>query len=135
MTHPVRPPAGQRHDDAFHWRALRGLAPYLWPAAAPRTRARVVLALGLLASAKCATVYVPLLYRRMVDMFADPTRLPLELPLALMFSYGCLRVMQIVFAELRDAVFAKVAQGAIRDVAFSTFRHLHGLALRFHLDR
>ena len=135
MAHPVRPPADHRHDDAFHWRALRGLVPYLWPAAAPRTRARVVLALGLLASAKLATVYVPLLYRRMVDMFADPTRLPLELPLALMFSYGSLRVMQIVFAELRDAVFAKVAQGAIRDVALSTFRHLHGLALRFHLDR
>ena len=135
MAHPLRPSAEHRSDDSFQWRALRGLMPYLWPIAAPRTRVRVLVALGLLASAKCATVYVPLLYRRMVDMFADPTRLPLELPLALMLAYGGLRVMQIVFAELRDAVFAKVAQGAIRDVALSTFRHLHGLALRFHLDR
>ena len=135
MAHPQRPRRDHRPDDTFQWRALRGLIPYLWPAAAPRTRVRVVLALGLLASAKCATVYVPLLYRRMVDMFADPTRLPLELPLALMLAYGGLRVMQIVFAELRDAVFAKVAQGAIRDVALSTFRHLHSLALRFHLER
>ena len=135
MAHSLRPPADQRSDDSFQWRALRGLTPYLWPAAAPRTRLRVVLALGLLASAKGATVYVPLLYRRMVDMFADPTRLPLDLPIALMLAYGGLRVMQIVFAELRDAVFAKVAQGAIRDVALSTFRHLHSLALRFHLDR
>lgn len=135
MAHPLRPSAEHRSEDSFQWRALRGLMPYLWPVAAPRTRVRVLVALGLLASAKCATVYVPLLYRRMVDMFADPTRLPLELPLALMLAYGGLRVMQIVFAELRDAVFAKVAQGAIRDVALSTFRHLHGLALRFHLDR
>ncbi len=135
MAHPLRPSAEHRSEDSFQWRALRGLMPYLWPVAAPRTRMRVLVALGLLASAKCATVYVPLLYRRMVDMFADPTRLPLELPLALMLAYGGLRVMQIVFAELRDAVFAKVAQGAIRDVALSTFRHLHGLALRFHLDR
>ena len=135
MAHPLRPSAEHRSEDSFQWRALRGLMPYLWPIAAPRTRVRVLVALGLLASAKCATVYVPLLYRRMVDMFADPTRLPLELPLALMLAYGGLRVMQIVFAELRDAVFAKVAQGAIRDVALSTFRHLHGLALRFHLDR
>ena len=135
MAHPLRPSAEHRSEDSFQWRALRGLMPYLWPVGAPRTRVRVLVALGLLASAKCATVYVPLLYRRMVDMFADPTRLPLELPLALMLAYGGLRVMQIVFAELRDAVFAKVAQGAIRDVALSTFRHLHGLALRFHLDR
>ena len=135
MAHPARAPADQRHEDAFQWRALRGLIPYLWPVAAPSTRARVVLALALLASAKLATVYVPLLYRRMVDMFADPSRLPLELPLALMIAYGSLRVMQIIFAELRDAVFANVAQGAIRAVALGTFRHLHSLALGFHLDR
>ena len=135
MAHPARAPADRRHEDAFQWRALRGLIPYLWPVAAPSTRARVVLALALLASAKLATVYVPLLYRRMVDMFADPSRLPLELPLALMIAYGSLRVMQIIFAELRDAVFANVAQGAIRAVALGTFRHLHSLALGFHLDR
>jgi ATP-binding cassette, subfamily B, heavy metal transporter len=135
MAHSLQTPAAQSADDSFEWRALQKLMPYLWPAKAPRTRLRVMLALGLLASAKCATVYVPLLYRRMVDMFADPSRLPLELPIALMLAYGGLRVMQIVFAELRDAVFAKVAQGAIRDLALNTFRHLHSLALRFHLDR
>jgi len=135
MSPSIRPSAGPARDGAFHWRALRGLTPYLWPANAPRTRARVLLALALLASAKLATVYVPLLYRRMVDMLADQSRLPLELPLALLVGYGGLRVMQIVFAELRDAVFAKVAQAAIRDVALTTFRHLHALALRFHLDR
>jgi ABC-type transport system involved in Fe-S cluster assembly fused permease/ATPase subunit len=135
VQYPMRPSTATDRDDAFHWRALRALAPYLWPSHAPRTRARVLLALLLLASAKGATVYVPLLYRRMVDMLADPARLPLELPLALLVAYGGLRVMQIVFAELRDAVFAKVAQGAIRDVALTTFRHLHALALRFHLER
>ena len=135
MSAPVPPASGPPRPDAFHWRALRGLLPYLWPPAAPRTRARVLLALALLTGAKLATVYVPLLYRRMIDMFADPARLPLELPVALLLSYGSVRVMQIVFAELRDAVFAKVAQAAIRDVALTTFRHLHALSLRFHLDR
>ena len=135
MSPPVLPASDPPRPDAFHWRALRGLVPYLWPSAAPRIRARVLLALALLIGAKLATVYVPLLYRRMVDMFADPARLPVELPVALLLSYGSLRVMQIVFAELRDAVFAKVAQAAIRDVALTTFRHLHALSLRFHLDR
>ncbi len=135
MSSRLAPSSGSSRDDAFHWRAVRGLVPYLWPRSAPRTRARVLLALALLTGAKLATVYVPLLYRRMVDMFAEPARLPVELPLALLLSYGGLRVMQIVFAELRDAVFANVAQAAIRDVALTTFRHLHALSLRFHLDR
>ena len=135
MTGNMAKPAEQQSPGGLEWRALRFLAPYLWPAHAPRTRARVVVALALLAGAKLATVCVPLVFRRMVDLFASPDRLPLELPFALLAGYGALRVTQIAFAELRDAVFAKVAQGAIRDVALNTFRHLHALALRFHLDR
>ncbi|MCB1746233.1 MAG: ABC transporter ATP-binding protein/permease, partial [Gammaproteobacteria bacterium] len=99
------------------------------------TRVRVVVAMGFLALAKLATVWVPLLYRDLVDRLSDPAHLPLALPLALLLAYGGLRVLQITFAELRDWVFARVAQGAIRDVALQTFRHLHGLALRFHLER
>ena len=94
-----------------------------------------MIALALLACAKLATVVVPILYKGMVDRFSDPTQLPVQLPLALLLGYGLLRVMSIAFAELRDAVFAKVAQRAIRAVALSTFRHLHNLALRFHLER
>ena len=98
-------------------------------------RLRVVLALALLAAAKVATVYVPILLKKLVDLFADPANLPVVVPLGLVVGYGILRVATIAFAELRDAVFAKVAQRAIRTVALQTFRHLHALSLKFHLER
>ena len=132
---PRRSLSGRKRDERFEWRALVSLMPYLWPAGRTAMRARVVVALGFLALAKLATVTVPILYREMVDLFSDPARLPLELPIALLVAYGGLRVLQIAFAELRDWVFARVAQSAIREVALETFRHLHRLALRFHLDR
>jgi ATP-binding cassette subfamily B protein len=117
------------------WRALRDLAPHLWPPHNIGARLRVVLALALLAAAKVATVYVPILLKKLVDLFADPANLPVVVPLGLVVGYGILRVAAIAFAELRDAVFAKVAQRAIRTVALQTFRHLHGLSLKFHLER
>lgn len=135
MAETARTIAGRKRDPSFEWSALRDLAPHLWPAGQTSIKARVLLALAFLTCAKLATVYVPILYRDMVDLFSNPERLPLELPLALLVGYGVLRVMSIAFAELRDAVFAKVAQRAIRDVALRTFRHLHALALRFHLER
>jgi len=131
----MRTQSGRRRDGRFEWGALRALLPYLWPRGQTATRIRVVLAMAFLAAAKLATVYVPMLYKEMVDLFSDPDALPAVLPIALLIAYGGLRVMQIAFAELRDWVFARVAQRAIRDVALQTFRHLHRLALRFHLDR
>ena len=135
MAEVARTFAGRKREPSFEWGALRDLAPYLWPVGHTEIKLRVAVALFFLTCAKVATVYVPMLYKAMVDLFSDPARLPLELPLALLISYGLLRVMSIAFAELRDAVFAKVAQRAIRDVALKTFRHLHRLALRFHLER
>jgi ABC-type transport system involved in Fe-S cluster assembly fused permease/ATPase subunit len=125
----------EKTASGFEWSALRSLAPHLWPAADPSIRMRVVLALALLTAAKLANVYVPILLKEMVDLFSDPENLPVALPLGLLIGYGVLRVATIAFAELRDAVFAKVAQRAIRTVALQTFRHLHGLSLSFHLDR
>ncbi|HEU4616505.1 MAG TPA: ABC transporter ATP-binding protein/permease [Gammaproteobacteria bacterium] len=119
----------------FEWGALRTLAPYMWPAGSASLRLRVVVALAFLAGAKAATVYVPILFKRMVDLFSDPAHLPLVLPLGLLVAYGFARIASIAFAELRDAVFAKVAQRAIRQVALRTFRHLHALSLAFHLAR
>ncbi|MGR8949880.1 MAG: ABCB family ABC transporter ATP-binding protein/permease, partial [Gammaproteobacteria bacterium] len=74
-------------------------------------------------------------YKEMVDLFSTPSKALIELPIALLIGYGILRILTIAFAELRDAIFAKVGQRAIRNVALSTFRHLHKLSLRFHLDR
>jgi ABC-type transport system involved in Fe-S cluster assembly fused permease/ATPase subunit len=127
------PPQGDR--GGVEWRALRKLAPHLWPAGNLGVRFRVVFALLLLSGAKMATVYVPLLFKRLVDLFATPSNVPIVLPIGLVVGYGALRVAGIAFAELRDAVFAKVAQRAIRTVALQTFRHLHSLSLAFHLER
>ncbi|HVS25318.1 MAG TPA: ABC transporter ATP-binding protein/permease, partial [Gammaproteobacteria bacterium] len=125
----------EQRATGFEWGALRSLAPHLWPASNLGTRARVAGALALLTGAKLATVYVPILFKRMVDMFSDPQHLPVALPLAMIVAYGVLRITAIAFSELRDAVFAKVAQRAIRTVALRTFRHLHSLSLSFHLER
>ena len=119
----------------FEWHAVRALTPHLWPAGDLSIRLRVLLALALLTAAKLANVYVPFLFKRMVDLFTSPQSALVALPLALIAGYGVLRVAAIAFAEIRDAVFAKVAQRAIRGVSLRTFRHLHGLSLAFHLER
>ena len=103
-------------------------------------RARVVLALGCLVLAKVATVYIPFFYKGAVDALTlrpdgGSIDLALALPVGMIVAYGLARVLSLAFAELRDAVFAKVSQRAIRAAALSIFRHLHGLALRFHLER
>jgi ATP-binding cassette subfamily B protein len=115
---------------------LRSLLPYLWPAHDPRTKARVAAAMALLLLAKLATVAVPVIYGRIVDALAprDNTAL-LTVPLGLVVGYGVLRVGSAMFGELRDALFAKVQQRAVRAAARQTFAHLHALGLRFHLDR
>ncbi len=124
-----------RKTPGFEWGAIKSLAPYLWPAGSLELRLRVLLAVLFLIAAKLATVYVPILFKRMVDLFSGPENLAVTLPLALLVGYGLLRIASSAFAELRDAVFAKVAQRAIRKVALQTFRHLHALSLRFHLER
>ncbi len=115
--------------------ALRALAPHLWPKGQIEMRLRVVVAMVFLVAAKVAIVTVPLFYKEAVDALSSPAGLALVLPLGAILAYGAARVLSLAFAELRDAVFAKVAQRAIRSAALGIFRHLHGLALRFHLER
>lgn len=111
------------------WSTIRTLIPYLW-----EFKIRVVVALTLLLLAKLANVAVPLVLKHVVDSLNHPQPL-LVLPVALLASYGILRFSSTAFGELRDAVFAKVTQRAIRRVALRVFRHLHALSLRFHLER
>ncbi|MES2354203.1 MAG: ABC transporter ATP-binding protein/permease [Pseudomonadota bacterium] len=111
------------------WSTIKSLLPYLWD-----FRGRVVLALTCLFTAKLANVGVPLLLKEIVDAL-DPQKAPLVLPVFLLIGYGLLRLSSTLFGELRDVVFAKVAQRSIRNVALKTFRHLHALSLRFHLER
>ena len=99
-------------------------------------RARVSVAMLFLVAAKGATVLLPVVYGRAVDALAPKgAGAALAVPVALILGYGLLRVASSGFAELRDAVFAAVQQRATRRVALRTFRHLHALSLRYHLDR
>jgi len=88
-----------------------------------------------LIGAKAATVYVPFLYKEAVDLLSVTATPIVALPIGLLFAYGLARLLMVAFAQLRDAIFAKVAQRAIRTVALRTFEHLHRLSLRFHMDR
>jgi len=135
MADADRTHANRKQDGGFEWGALATLSRYLWPPGATGTKIRVVVALILLAAAKLANVYVPVIFRDAVDLLAGKTPAVIVLPVGLLVAYGLVRVLTIAFAELRDAVFAKVGQRAIRVVALETFRHLHALSLRFHLER
>ncbi|HUN44250.1 MAG TPA: ABC transporter ATP-binding protein/permease [Acetobacteraceae bacterium] len=111
------------------------LLPYLWPAGNPIARLRVVIAVLFLLLAKGASVVVPIIYGRIVDAIAPKHGGMLVLPVALVVAYGLTRIASSGFGELRDALFAPVQQRAVREMALHTFRHLHALSLRFHLDR
>ena len=117
------------------WAAFRTVLPLLWPKGAPAMRVRVVAAVLCLILAKVANFLVPMLFKQLVDVLSPKVAVAIALPLGLLLAYGLARVTTQVFSELRDGIFARVAQRAIRKVALDTFRHLHALSLRFHLDR
>ncbi len=122
-----KPPAGQPLPDLHVWQTLRLLFPYLW-----QYRARVVGALLCLVAAKLANVGVPLVFKEMIDGLSGEL---LALPVMLLALYGSLRFSNSFFTELREILFARVTQRAIRKVALEVFLHLHALSLRFHLER
>ena len=116
---------------------LGTLFPYLWD-----YKTRVVLALLFLVGAKAASVGVPLIMKALVDYLAPgklvdqaAVTVALVMPVALLLSYGLLRLATTAFTELREYVFAKVTQAAVHKAALQVFRHLHAMSLRFHLER
>ncbi len=124
-AHRSSSPEAPRGDLAV----IRRLLPYLW-----EYRGRVVLALAFLVTAKLANIGVPLVMKRIVDGLSGPKQM-LAVPAALLAAYALLRLSSTVFNELRDVVFVKVAQRAMRRIALEVFHHLHALSLRFHLER
>ncbi|MDX1434581.1 MAG: ABC transporter transmembrane domain-containing protein, partial [Gammaproteobacteria bacterium] len=115
---------------------LRTFLPYLWPRGEWGLRTRVLLAIAALVAAKVAVVYVPIFYRDAVDALdIGNASAALTLPVGVILAYGGARVLSLAFGELRDALFAKVGQRAMRTVALQVFRHLHSLSLGFHLSR
>jgi ABC-type transport system involved in Fe-S cluster assembly fused permease/ATPase subunit len=128
-SEPPPPPSASRND----WAAIKTLLPYLLA-----YKWRVILALAFLVGAKLANVGVPLVLKQLVDRLTispnDPPAL-LVLPIGLLVVYGLLRLSTTVFTELREFVFARVTQRAVRTIALKVFRHLHALSMRFHLNR
>jgi ATP-binding cassette subfamily B protein len=124
------PEPGARHD----WQVISRLLPYLW-----QFRGRVAIAMALLVAAKAANVMVPVSLKYIVDALdkslAQPPLQILLVPLGLVLAYGVLRFSAVFFGELRDAVFARVAERSLSAISLTVFRHLHQLDLSFHLDR
>jgi len=124
-------PEGPRND----LETIRTLLPYLWPPGEWGLRARVLIAMVFLVAAKGANVVVPIFLKLAVDTLGGEGNQAVVLPLAVILAYGLARVLSQAFGEIRDAVFTRVAQRAIRLAGLRTFRHLHRLSLRFHLER
>ena len=119
-------------------RTLTTLLPYLWPTGRSDLRARVIVALICLVLAKATNVIVPLLLGDAVDDLSNlqtEKDLWLGIPLAIILAYGLFRLSTLAFNQLRDALFARVAQHAVRTLARQVFDHLHALSIRFHLSR
>jgi len=124
-AHSNTPPPTDRDD----LKTLKTLLPYLWS-----FKWRVLFALSCLVSAKIAGVITPLFLKDIVDQLSIPATL-LAVPVLALVGYGFARLVSSVLGELRDAIFARVIQGAVRSVARSVFAHLFRLSLRFHLER
>ncbi|MEM9550852.1 MAG: ABC transporter ATP-binding protein/permease [Pseudomonadota bacterium] len=117
-------------------RTIRRVIPYLWPDGETWVKRRVVLALVTLVLAKLVSVYVPVLYKGAVDGLAAEGVPMLGLgAVGLTVAYGCARLMNVGFQQLRDVLFAPVGQRALRALARQTFTHIHGLSMRYHITR
>lgn len=133
MRRPSRipePASATPENPATDWRALRRLLPYL-----SEFPGRVAIALACLIAAKLAGVTLPLLLKHIVDALDGGQHAVLALPLGLLLGYGALRLANVLFGELRDVVFGRVAERAMRRAALGVFQHLHRLDLDFHLSR
>jgi len=126
-------PVGQHVKQRPDSETLKRLFPYLW-----QYKWRVMAALTFMVGAKLANVGVPLLLKELIDAMSFKPNDPMAVivvPVSLLLVYGVLRLSVSAFTELRELVFAKATQGAARQIALETFQHLHGLSLRFHLER
>ena len=147
MIHASNRPTEAPHTERKDLINLKRMLPFLWS-----YKGRVLIALASLMVAKMATVSVPLVLKEIVDSL-DATSLnaalsktsevssqlidkvPLELPLLLLLGYGALRLTNVLFNELRDAIFCRVRFRAMRDISTKVVTHLYDLSLNFHLER
>ena len=142
MKKPTERAAAGKIDagDATLVTTIRSLWPYIWPSKRPDLKLRVGLAILALVIAKVATVLVPYFYKWATDALApeggdDRVVFMMSIPVLLVVAFGIGRILLNGFNQLRDSLFAKVSQYAVRELAYRTFVHLHDLSLRFHLAR
>jgi len=136
----MRPSSGHHHSGVDSkpsrggdWKVIRDLIPYLL-----EYKFRVTVALACLVAAKVTNLGIPILLKRLIDNLnvrIDSPEALLVIPAGLILAYGLLRMSASLFAELREFLFARVTQNAVRKVALQVFEHLHSLALSFHLAR
>ena len=121
------------------WRTIRKVTPYLWPKGQAWAKQRVVLAMLMLLAAKLVTAATPFLFGISVDALAEDSSSESFLlalgGIGLVVAYGFSRLMTVGFQQLRDVIFAKVGQRALRRLALETFEHIHALSLRYHITR
>ena len=120
---------------------INSFLPYIWPKGRTDIKSRIILALVILVFAKILTVLVPYTYKWATDALvgenSGPNIIPLYIltPVMLIIAFGVGRILMVAFNQVRDALFAKVGQNAVRQLGKVSFNHLHNLSLRFHLDR
>jgi ATP-binding cassette, subfamily B, heavy metal transporter len=130
----------EQEPASLNWRVIERLTPYLL-----EYKLRIFLALICLVVAKLASVGLPFILKDIVDTLSLPqgqsslessTLTPVVLvPIALVLAYGCVRFLNVIIGEIRDTLFGRVTERAIRRLGLSVFEHLHALDLDFHLDR
>ncbi len=133
MTDQITP------KSASGWQTMRRVGPYLWPAGEPWVKRRVVMAMLFLALSKVISVTTPYIYKLAVDALGGTTPEPaiamMLTAVGLTLAYGVARWSTILFGELRDWVFVRVGQRALRKLALQTFTHIHELSMRYHITR
>jgi ATP-binding cassette subfamily B protein len=132
-------PSDDTTKPANGWQTIQRVLPYLWPAGETWVKRRVIIALSMLLAAKVISVITPVFYKKAVDALAgeapDAATLLGLSAIGLTIAYGMARLGAVVFGELRDAVFVRVGQRALRKLALETFTHIHRLSLRYHITR
>jgi ATP-binding cassette subfamily B protein len=134
----LTPTDANLNDDRIQgWQTIQRVAPYLWPPGQTWVKWRVVVAMAMLVAAKVVGIFTPILYKWAVDALGatGPAMMMGMGAVGITVAYGMSRVLNTAFQQLRDVVFARVGQRALRLLALETFRHIHRLSLRYHITR
>lgn len=127
-----------QHDRKVEIRVIARVLPYLWPKGQAWVKWRVIIALVSLVMAKLVAVATPMIMGAAVDNLSGdggPSQILMLGAIGLTVAYGLSRILESAFQQLRDIVFAKVGQRALRKVGLETFQHIHNMSLRYHLSR